>query len=139
MKPLDARTSHAMQRVPTSRTAPEEEVAKTLRSLGIAYRRGMRNLPGRPDFSNKSKGWALFVHGCFWHQHDCKRGTLPANNREAWIAKFNRNRRRDEDVEKAIIALGLRPVIVWECETRDSSRLRDSLKHALREEAIVRD
>lgn len=116
-----------MSRVPQARTTPEEQVATALRQLGISYRRNVRTLPGRPDFANRSKGWAIQVHGCFWHQHDCKRGTMPSHNREAWQAKFARNRRRDAEVDARLAALGLRVVTVWECETKDSVGLKNKL------------
>lgn len=128
MKPLDDRTTAAMAKVRQSRTTPEERVAAALRDLGLAYRRHVKSLPGRPDFANRSKGWAIQVHGCFWHQHDCKRGTMPSHNRDAWEAKFARNKQRDAEVDARLGALGLRVFTVWECETKDSVALKDTLR-----------
>jgi len=120
-----------MAKVRQTRTTPEERVAAVLRDLGLAYRRNVKALPGKPDFANRSKGWAIQVHGCFWHQHDCKRGTMPSHNREAWEAKFAKNKQRDEEVDARLAALGLRVVTVWECETKDSVGLKNKLQSYL--------
>ena len=116
-----------MAKVRQSRTTPEEQVAQALRDLGFAYRRNVRTLPGKPDFANRSKGWAVQVHGCFWHQHDCRRGTMPTHNREAWEVKFARNKQRDNEVDVRLAERGLKVVTVWECETKDSGALKNKL------------
>ena len=121
-----------MAKVRQRRTTPEDRVATVLRGLGHSYRRNVATLPGRPDFANQSKGWAIQVHGCFWHQHDCKRGTIPVHNRDAWLAKFKANRARDELAEKRLSELHLRVLTVWECETKDSDNLQHILKTYLR-------
>jgi DNA mismatch endonuclease (patch repair protein) len=131
VEPLNYRTSAAMAKVKQSRTGAEERVAATLRALNIAYRRNVRTLPGKPDFANRSKGWVIQVHGCFWHQHDCKRGTMPTHNRAAWEAKFARNRQRDTETEVALNALGLRVITIWECEVKDSLRIKRILQNNL--------
>lgn len=132
MKPLDARTTDAMSKVRQAKTKPEETVAQALRDIGASYRRNVRSLPGRPDFANQSKGWVVQVHGCFWHQHDCKRGTMPSHNQAEWRAKFERNKTRDAKVEQALSGRGLRVLTVWECETRSPAALTDRLKTHLR-------
>ncbi len=131
MKPLNDRTTAAMAKVRQSRTTPEERVAEALRDLGLAYRRNVKSLPGKPDFANRSKGWAIQVHGCFWHQHDCKRGTMPSHNRDAWEAKFAKNKQRDAEVDARLTACGLKVVTVWECETKDSVGLKNQLRSYL--------
>lgn len=131
MKPLNDRTTAAMVKVRQSRTTPEERVASALRALGLVYRRNVKTLPGKPDFANRSRGWAIHVHGCFWHQHDCKRGTVPSHNRDAWEAKFARNKQRDGEVDARLSALGLRVVTIWECETKDSVALKNTLRSYL--------
>ncbi len=104
-------------RVRQARTAPEEVVAKILRAAGLAYRRNVRDLPGRPDFAHKGGRWAIFVNGCFWHHHrGCARGSTPKNNRAFWTAKFAANRRRDADRIRALRRMGFRVLVVWECE-----------------------
>lgn len=121
-----------MAKVKQAKTNPEQRVALTLRELGQSYRRNAKSLPGKPDFSNQSKAWAVQVHGCFWHQHDCKRGTMPSHNRTEWIAKFARNKERDREVESQLQALGLKVVTVWECETKDPVHLKNTLASHLR-------
>lgn len=91
-------------------------VAGALRKLGLGYRKDVRNLPGSPDFANKSRRWAIFVNGCFWHRHrGCHRATTPTNNREFWLAKFAQNRKRDADAVRALRRRGYKVFIVWEC------------------------
>lgn len=128
IRPKDARTSNAMARVRQFKTAPEQKVAAALRELGAAYRRNVVSLPGKPDFANRSKGWVIQVHGCFWHQHNWKRGTLPAHNRAWWVTKFERNRARDIEVNEALRSQSLSTLTLWECETRDATRLKERLR-----------
>jgi DNA mismatch endonuclease (patch repair protein) len=128
MKPLDARTTNAMSKVRQAKTTPEEIVARLLREVGVSYRRNVRALPGTPDFANRSKGWVVQVHGCFWHQHECKRGTMPSHNQDEWRAKFARNKARDIAVEQALTDRGLRVLTVWECETKTPLALTERLK-----------
>ena len=117
--PINEQTSALMSRVKQRRTKPEETVAAALRMLGSRYRRNVRSLPGSPDFSNRSKGWAIQVHGCFWHNHDCKRGTVPVHNAEFWIEKLEANRVRDQRTNEALSASGMNVLTIWECETKD--------------------
>lgn len=116
-----------MAKVRQSKTKPEEAVAAALRKLGVRYRRNLKSLAGKPDFSNRSKGWVVQVHGCFWHQHNCKRGTMPAHNREEWEAKFAANKARDRLVDEALRGRGFRVLTIWECEAKDSARLKKML------------
>ena len=125
-RPRSPERSALLARVRQTKTAPEEVVARLLRDLGLAYRRNVRALPGSPDFANRSRGWAIFVNGCFWHHHTgCRRATVPKNNRAFWTAKFAANRRRDAAAIRALRALGLRVLVVWECEVEAcAGRLR---------------
>src|SRR5262249_2591674 len=75
------------------------------------------DLPGSPDAANRTRLWAVFVHGCFWHRHDgCVRTTTPKRNRAFWEAKFAANQTRDRRAGLALRRLGYTVVIVWECE-----------------------
>lgn len=131
MQPLNAQTSRTMSRVRSTGTTPETRVGEALRALGVRYRKHVRALPGTPDFANRTQGWALLVHGCFWHRHGCKRTTTPVHNAEHWAAKFARNQARDARVKAALTDRGLQVVTVWECETRDAEALRQRLAAAL--------
>ena len=110
-------------------TSPELEVRGALRSLGHSYRVSVRGLPGSPDIANKKRGWAIFVHGCFWHHHPgCRHATLPKKNREWWRDKFERNSARDARKLEELRALGFDVLVIWECETRDTCLLRRKLE-----------
>ncbi len=92
----------------------------------------MANLPGRPDFANGTRAWAVFVHGCFWHQHkECKHATVPKSNREFWESKFAANSVRDRRVARDLRARGYAVITVWECETRHAERLARRLSKVL--------
>ena len=111
--------SAVMRRVKGRDTSPELAVRRILRAAGIGYRLGGMGLPGRTDVVMKGRKVALFVHGCFWHGHDCARGSRqPKTNADYWIAKISRNRLRDAAAVKALEASGWRVVVVWECEMR---------------------
>jgi DNA mismatch endonuclease (patch repair protein) len=111
-----------MGRVRQRGTKPEIEVAAALRALGARYRLNVKSLPGSPDFANKTRKWAVFVHGCFWHRHrGCHRATTPTNNRDFWLEKFAANRRRDARSIRALRAMGYRVAIVWECDAKTSA------------------
>lgn len=106
-----------MKRVRRSRTAPEEAVAQLLRELGLRLRRNVSSLPGTPDFANKSRRLAVFVHGCFWHAHPgCVRARLPKANRPFWRAKLDANVERDARKRRALKAAGYHVTVIWECE-----------------------
>jgi DNA mismatch endonuclease (patch repair protein) len=119
-----------MARVRQRQTAAELAVAVVLRQSGHSYRKNVRTLPGSPDFANKTAGWAIFVNGCFWHQHrGCVRATIPKTNRRFWIEKFAANKARDAAAVTLLRKAGLKVLTIWECETANhkkvSVRLRD--------------
>jgi DNA mismatch endonuclease (patch repair protein) len=117
-----------MGRVRQAGTAPEEAVAQWLRAHGLRYRRNVRTLPGRPDFANQRAGFAIFVHGCFWHRHPgCPRTTTPSRNRAFWLEKFAANLARDAARTTQLKQLGLQTITVWECETEDGDLLASKL------------
>jgi DNA mismatch endonuclease (patch repair protein) len=82
--------------------------------------------------ANRRRGWAVFVHGCFWHRHGCKASTTPTRNREFWQAKFLRNVARDQRSAEALRARGYTVVVIWECQTkRGLEAVRAALAQAL--------
>jgi len=108
--------SAVMRRVKGRDTAPELAVRRILRAAGVGYRLGGQGLAGRPDLVMKGRRVAVFVHGCFWHGHDCPRGARkPKANADYWSAKIDRNRARDVAARAALEAEGWRVVTVWEC------------------------
>jgi DNA mismatch endonuclease (patch repair protein) len=107
-------------------------VASILKGLGSAYRRNSKGLAGSPDFSNRRRRWAIYVHGCFWHHHTgCKHATVPKANEAFWRDKFATNRRRDVKAIRSLRRQGFRVLIVWECETRQLARLTLRLSKVL--------
>ena len=120
----DERRSELMRRVRQRRTQPEERVAVALRRAGVRYRRNVRDLDGSPDFASKSRRWAIFVHGCFWHRHpDCHRTTTPKHNREFWQTKFQANVERDSRKLDALARVGFKTLVIWECESKNPDQL----------------
>ena len=118
MKSPSAVRSQLMARVRQKGTAAELAVGAVLRRLGQCYRLNVRALPGSPDFANRSRKWAFFVHGCFWHRHPgCRRATMPKTNRQFWRSKFEANQKRDRRAIRLLKRIGFRVVTVWECET----------------------
>ena len=118
--------SAVMRRVKGRDTAPELAVRRILRLGGIGYRLGGCCLPGRPDVVMKGRRIALFVHGCFWHGHDCARGARqPKANADYWLAKIGRNRERDIRNEVALKADGWTVLTIWECDMRRPEFAKD--------------
>jgi len=99
-------------------TNPEEIVRKYLFAQGFRYRKNVRTLPGSPDIVLPKYKAVVFVHGCFWHMHDCGRFHWPATNQEFWELKIRRNVERDEANKKQLEYMGWKVLIVWECELK---------------------
>jgi len=130
-----AQRSAVMRRVKGRDTAPELAVRRALRAAGIGYRLGGAGLPGRPDLVMKGRRTVVFVHGCFWHGHDCRRGArAPKANAAYWSVKIARNRARDAAAEARLREGGWRVVTVWECGLR-SPEFAERLIGAVRGQA----
>lgn len=129
--------SAVMARVRGKDTKPELAVRAILRTAGIGYRLGGQGLPGRPDIVMKGRRIAVFVHGCFWHGHDCPRGARrPRANADYWISKIGRNRTRDAASAAALAAHGWRAITVWECAMK-APDFADRLLAAVRGQAAA--
>lgn len=121
---FDRETSARMAGVRQHGTSAELRVRELLTELGHSYRCGNRDLPGSPDLANRTRAWAVFVHGCFWHRHaGCARTTTPKRNRPFWAEKFEQNRRRDARALAALRRLGFTAVVVWECEVEEKTSI----------------
>ncbi len=122
-----------MRQVKGKDTGPERRVRKLLTRMGLRYRLHRADLPGKPDVVMPGRRLAIFVHGCFWHGHDCARGArVPKANRPYWEAKIGRNRARDIAHRTALEALGWRVLTLWECGLKDEAALTTTLQEALR-------
>ena len=124
--------SAVMRRVKGRDTTPEMTVRRALTRLGARYRLHRKDLPGKPDIVMPGRRLAVFVHGCFWHGHDCARGArVPKQNRDYWVGKVERNRARDDRSREALSALGWRVETIWECELKDAEALWKRLRTLL--------
>jgi DNA mismatch endonuclease (patch repair protein) len=120
--------SALMARIGSKDTAPELLVRRLIYGMGYRYRLHRADLPGKPDIVFGGRHKAIFVHGCFWHAHGCKIGRAPKSRLEFWEPKLQRNRARDIRNERALRCQGWDVLTVWQCETKDSERLKERLK-----------
>jgi DNA mismatch endonuclease, patch repair protein len=112
-----------MSRVRQRDTAPELVVRRLLHHRGWRYRLHDRSLPGSPDLVFRRLSKVIFVHGCFWHGHDCRAGRLPSSRSDYWTPKIEANRARDVRALDKLRALGWNSLVVWQCETKDCEAL----------------
>ena len=103
---------------------PELIRVRLVYSMGYRYALHSNKLPGRPDLVLESRGKIIFVHGCFWHMHNCRHGRVaPATNVDYWTQKRERNATRDGENLRALRKEGWKVLVVWECWTRDTESL----------------
>ena len=112
-----------MRSIISKSTKPELVLRKFLFSQGYRYRKNYKKLPGRPDIVFISKKIAIFVHGCFWHQHkNCEITNKPRSNTTFWKEKFSKNLERDKRNQIDLQDMGWNPKVIWECEILDTNR-----------------
>lgn len=116
--------STLMSRVRQKDTSPEVRLRKQLHAKGLRYLLHPASLPGRPDLAFPRYRIAVFVHGCFWHGHNCRAGRLPSSNQAYWSEKIAANQVRDAHKIAELRGLGWRVAVVWECETKGSNLVR---------------
>jgi DNA mismatch endonuclease (patch repair protein) len=109
---------HNMSRIRSRDTKPELIVRKWLWARGYRYRLYTKKLPGKPDILLPKYRAVIFVHGCFWHRHNCKLASTPATRREFWEKKLNGNVKRDRENIKKLEQLNWRVLVIWECEIK---------------------
>lgn len=121
-----------MSRIRSRNTRPEISVKKVLRALKQKYRSHVNRLPGKPDIVIPKNRIAIFINGCFWHQHKgCKRKAMPKINLRYWKNKLKNNVQRQKDDIKALKKDRWKVAIVWECEAKNSIKLVQMIKKAL--------
>lgn len=124
--------SRIMSSVKQRHTKPEMIVRSLLHRLGFRFRLHRKDLPGSPDIVLPKFHTAIFVHGCFWHQHkNCTKSRRPSSNQDYWNTKLDENISRDKRKEKELSKLGWRVATVWQCEIRDLETLTKKLKKLL--------
>jgi len=121
-----------MTRIRSKNTKPEMLLRANLFKKGLRYRLHKRELPGKPDIVFVSKRLAVFIHGCFWHQHvACVDGRVPKSNVDYWESKLRRNIERDVTHMRDLARMGWNTMVVWECEIlRD---VEESTERVIRE------
>ena len=113
-------------------TTPEMRVRRAAHSLGYRYALHRKSLPGKPDLVFVSRRKIIFVHGCFWHLHNCRHGRVsPTSNVGYWYAKREKNQQRDREHIQALRAAGWKVLVVWECKTHNLSLLGKRLDNFL--------
>lgn len=124
MTETPAERSRIMAAVKGRDTSPELTLRRLLHARGYRYRLHRKDLPGKPDIVFPGRRKVIFMHGCFWHGHDCKRGDRrPRTNAEYWRTKIARNRERDGRSIAALHETGWSSLIVWECELKPERAL----------------
>ena len=128
---ISTERSRIMRSVKSKDTGPEMVVRRLVHGLGYRYRLHRSDLPGTPDLVLPGRNAVIFVHGCFWHGHDCPRGArVPKTNRAYWMAKIVRNSVRDAANLKRLKAAGWRVLTLWECDLK-SAKLQYRITHFL--------
>jgi DNA mismatch endonuclease (patch repair protein) len=105
-----------MSRIRSENTKPELIVRKYLWNRGFRYRLQRKDLPGKPDIVLPGLRTVIFVNGCFWHMHRCKKFVLPSTNTEFWYDKLSKNRIRDKKNYRKLKKAGWSYIIIWECQ-----------------------
>jgi DNA mismatch endonuclease (patch repair protein) len=119
-----------MSRIRSKNTTPEIAIRKELHKSGIRYRIHTRELPGNPDLSNKKKKFAVFVNGCFWHQHSgCSRATVPKTNKKYWLPKLQKNIDRQKENIDVLMNNSWNVFVIWECEAKNGKNIRRMIKN----------
>lgn len=127
-----AQRSAIMRAVKGRDTSPEIAVRAMLRRFAPGYRLHRKDVPGNPDIAFVGRKRAIFVHGCFWHGHECPRGTrMPKANADYWRTKIAKNVARDAAHQTALFAQGWRALTIWECELKDAAATEKKLREFL--------
>jgi DNA mismatch endonuclease (patch repair protein) len=126
--------SAIMRAVTSQDTKPEMAIRRLIHRLGYRYRLHRADLPGKPDLVFPIRRKVIFVHGCWWHGHDCKRGARePKTNTAYWRAKIGRNVTRDRTNRAALKSIGWRVCVIWECEIKDLASMETRIRTFLNE------
>jgi DNA mismatch endonuclease (patch repair protein) len=131
---VDPQRSRTMRAVKGYDTKPEMTIRRLVFSMGYRYRLHRKDLPGKPDLVFPARRKVIFIHGCFWHGHDCQRGArMPKTNREYWEKKITGNRERDSHHYKNLTQQGWGVLVIWECQIKDLDVCAERIKEFLKE------
>ena len=124
--------SRNMSAIKSKNTKPEIKVRKVLHSMGYRFRLHRKDLPGKPDLVLPKYRTAIFVNGCFWHQHkECKYSRLPKTNIDFWKRKLEGNSQRDKLNQSKLKDMGWKVIIIWECQIKEIENIRYFIKETL--------
>ena len=127
--------SYVMSRIRSKNTGLELTVRRMVFALGYRYRLYAKGLPGKPDITFPGRKKVIFVHGCFWHQHQkCPMGTPPSSNLEYWGPKLARTVERDREHLVALRKMGWSVLVIWECQIKSPTRIKTRIRHFLDKE-----
>ena len=122
-----AKRSLNMAAVRSKNTEPELVVRKLIYGMGYRYRLHWKKLPGKPDLVFPGKRKVIFVHGCFWHGHDCIRGRLPSTNLDFWQQKIEKNKERDLQVRDQLESEGWNILTIWQCRLKNADEIKQTI------------
>jgi len=125
--------SENMRRIRSKDMRPELAVRSLVHRMGYRFRLHRKDLPGKPDMVFASRRKVIFVHGCYWHAHGCKKAHTPKSNLSYWTPKLARNMERDEKNLKSLTTIGWKTFVIWECETADARALSARIREFLRD------
>lgn len=112
-----------MSRIRAEDTSPEIKVRTYLHKQGFRFRLHRKDLPGKPDLVLPKYRTAIFIHGCFWHQHkNCRRANIPKTHLEYWAPKLDMNRKRDIRIRRALRSDGWKVIVLWECIVNNKNK-----------------
>ena len=118
-----AKRSRTMAAVKSKNTSCELRLRRALHHAGFRFRLHRKDIPGNPDVLLPRYRMAVFVHGCFWHWHGCKRSRMPATNVEYWTSKINRTKNRDQINQQKLKSLGWECIVIWECNISKATEI----------------
>lgn len=126
--------SYCMSQIRGKNTKPEMIVRSITYKLGFRYRLHYQKLPGKPDLVFPSRKEVIFVHGCYWHRHTCRKGkSIPATNTEMWMEKLKRNKERDKENRKELRKLGWEVLTIWECQIKNTKKLINRIENYIKQ------
>ena len=126
-----SKRSEIMRNVKCKNTTPEMTVRRLIYAMGYRYRLHQKNLPGTPDLVFKGRKKVIFIHGCFWHGHHCKKGKLPKTNIVYWENKIKKNIERDKTNYDKLKKLNWEILVIWACEIRNIDNLTIKIDYFL--------
>ena len=121
-----------MQHVKDKDTGPEMTIRRLVHKMGYRYGLHRKDLPGKPDMVFTSRKKIIFIHGCFWHGHNCKSGRKkPRTNENYWVSKIEKNKKRDVINRKKLKEMGWNILVIWECEINDILKIKNKIEQFL--------